>query len=132
MGGLRRVRGHVKRPAVWLALRFCGGLFFCLPIYFGIISKNGILFCNSFQIFSEPLVHRRQTCYYDGISLRVRKAEVFVTRLKYFPGGKNVMKKNMKRTLLAFTVMAMLASSMAVPAMADATPPGGYGGNGSL
>lgn len=36
------------------------------------------------------------------------------------------MKKNMKRTLLAFTVMAMLVSSMAVPAMAnDATPPGG-------
>lgn len=32
------------------------------------------------------------------------------------------MKKNMKRTLLAFTVMAMLASSMAVPAMADSTP----------
>ena len=29
------------------------------------------------------------------------------------------MKKNMKRTLLAFMVMAMLASSVAVPTMAS-------------
>ncbi len=34
------------------------------------------------------------------------------------------MKKGMKRTLLAFMVMAMLASSAAVPAMA-VTPEGG-------
>ncbi len=34
------------------------------------------------------------------------------------------MKKGMKRTLLAFMVMAMLASSAAVPAMALAVPDG--------
>ena len=34
------------------------------------------------------------------------------------------MKKGMKRTLLAFMVMAMLASTAAVPAMASAVPDG--------
>ena len=45
------------------------------------------------------------------------------------------MKKGMKRTLLAFMVMAMLASSAAVPAMAsngENPTGGGYLGNGSF